>query len=137
MSLGNFRQAVYFAQLLAAQGHEQRALALRRAVAVWNDANQRQYGALFARRTRAALRLLDGQQDAALEELAGSFQSLDYLQWWYTLKFDPLWMPLHGQPRFQAIAAEVGHYIAQQRALLADLRRSGGVPMRPQKGARH
>ena len=137
LGLSNFRQGVYLAQLLAAQGHESQALALRRAVGVWNDANQSRYGPVFARRTRAALLLLDGKQDAALEELASSFRSLDYLQWWYTLKIDPLWMPLHSQPRFQAIATQVGQYIAQQRALLADLRRSGGVPTRPKKGVGH
>ena len=137
LGLGNFRQAVYLAQLLAAQGHEQEAVALRRAVAAWNDSNQSRYGPLFARRTRAALLLLDGQQDAALDELAGSFQSGDYLHWWYTLRTDPLWIPLHERPRFRAIADEVARYVARQRVLLAALRHDGAIPSRPEFGAHH
>jgi TolB-like protein/DNA-binding winged helix-turn-helix (wHTH) protein len=134
LELDNFRQAVYYAQLLAAQGHAQEAVALRRAVTAWNDANQNRYGPLYARRTRATLLLLDGQQDAALDELAGSFQSRDYLNWWYTLRTDPIWIPLHALPRFQAIAAEVAHYVEQQRVLLAALRHDGAVPTRPEPG---
>ncbi|HXN10788.1 MAG TPA: hypothetical protein VN859_06055, partial [Steroidobacteraceae bacterium] len=136
LGLDNFRQAVYFAQLLSAQGREQEGVALRRAVTVWNDANQGRYGPVFARRTRAMLLLLDGQQDAALDELAGSFQSRDYMHWWYTLRIDPLWVPLHAQPRFRAISAEVDHYVVHQRGLLAALRHDGAVPSRPEPGTR-
>jgi TolB-like protein/DNA-binding winged helix-turn-helix (wHTH) protein/Tfp pilus assembly protein PilF len=131
LSLENFRQAVYLSQLLAAQGRQDEALRLRRAVAAWNDANQSKFGAVFARRVRAGLLLLDNRKDEALVELAGAFQSLDYPHWWYTLERDPVWMPLHGNPRFQAIVAEVHRHVDAQRVQLEQFRRDGSVPRRP------
>jgi len=130
IELGNFRQAVYLSQLLAAQGHTQQALELRHAAAAWNDANEPKYGTLFARRVRADILLLDGKPNAALEELAGSFASLDYMHWWYTIEFDPLWRPLHDDARFQTIVAAVRRYVAAQRDELEALRRRGDVPRR-------
>ncbi len=130
LDLFNFRQAVYLSQLLAAQGQTKEALELRRAAAAWNDANEANYGHVFARRVRAAILLLDGNADAALTELAGSFQSKDYVHWWYTIKYDPLWLPLHNDPRFQAIAADVRRYVDAQRNELETLRRHGNVPRR-------
>ena len=130
LGLGNFRQAVYVSQLLEAQGHSKQALQLRRAAAAWNDANEVHYGSVFARRVRAAILLLDGRQDAALNELAESFRFFDYPHWWYTIEFDPLWLPLHGDARFRAIAADVRRYVAGQRSELEALRGRGEFPRR-------
>jgi hypothetical protein len=74
--------------------------------------------------------LLDGKQDAALIELADSFKKADYENWWYTLKTDPLWMPLHEDPRFRAISAAVERHVTAEREQLETLRRDGQVPRR-------
>jgi TolB-like protein/DNA-binding winged helix-turn-helix (wHTH) protein len=130
LGLHNFQQAVFLSQLLAAAGDYPHAIELRHAAEKWNDTNQTKYGPLFAHRLRATTLLLDGKQDAALAELAESFAAGDYVLWWYTMKSDPLWRPLHNDPRFQAIGAKVDSYIAQQRAKLELLRRQGLIPVR-------
>jgi tetratricopeptide (TPR) repeat protein len=121
--------AAHLSQLLAAAGRPAQALALRRAASSWNDANEARYLG-GSRRLRAEILLLDGKQDAALAELAQSFRSGFYVRWWYTLEFDPLWLPLHRDPRFQAIAADVRRYVDAQRNQLEALRRQGVVPKR-------
>jgi TolB-like protein/DNA-binding winged helix-turn-helix (wHTH) protein len=121
--------AVYLSELLAASGQPQQAVALRRAAASWNDANEAKYLG-GSRRLRARVLLLDGKPDAALTELAESFRSGSYAYWWYTINHDPLWLPLHRDPRFQAIAADVQRYVDAQRSELEALRRNGIVPRR-------
>jgi hypothetical protein len=130
LGLYNFRQAVYLSQLLAARGQVQQAQDLRHAAAAWNDANEAKFGHVYARRVRAAILLLDGKTDAALAELAESFHSGDYVHWWYTIEYDPLWLPLHNDPRFKAIATEVRRFIDAQRTELEARRQRGDVPRR-------
>jgi TolB-like protein/DNA-binding winged helix-turn-helix (wHTH) protein/Tfp pilus assembly protein PilF len=132
----DFRPAVYLSQLMAAAGQGEQALALRRAAASWLDANATKFFT-GAGRLRALVLLLDGKQDAALTELTDSFRSGSYMTWWYTLKYDPLWLPLHGDPRFQAIAADVRRYVDAQRSELEALRRQGAVPRRGESAAAH
>ena len=132
----NHGAAVYLSQLLAASGQLQQALALRRAAASWNDANEAKYLG-GSRRLRAGVLLLDGKPDAALTELAESFRSGHYMYWWYTINYDPLWLPLHGDPRFQAIAAAVRRYVDAQRSQLEALRRQGAVPRRADPATAH
>jgi hypothetical protein len=81
--------------------------------------------------------LLEGRRDAALAELAESFRSGYYAQWWYTIEFDPLWLPLHGDARFQAIAAAARRYVDAQRSQLEALRQHGYVPRREDPAAAH
>jgi TolB-like protein/DNA-binding winged helix-turn-helix (wHTH) protein len=125
----NYIAAVDLSQLLAASGQPQQAVALRRAAASWNDANEAKYLG-GSRRLRARVLLLDGKRDAALTELAESFRSGFYAYWWYTINHDPVWSPLHKDPRFQAIEADVRRYIDVQHSELEALRRSGLVPRR-------
>src|ERR1700733_13168065 len=132
----NCRAAVYLSQLLAAAGQDEQALALRRAASAWNDANEAKYLG-GSRRLRAGLLLLDGKRDAALAELAESFRSGFYAQWWYTVEYDPLWLPLHGDARFQAIAVDVRRYVDAQRSQLEALRQHGDVPRRADPAAAH
>jgi hypothetical protein len=126
----SFRAAVYLSQLMAAAGQSTQALALRRAASSWLDANATKYFGGAAGRQRAIVLLLDGKQDAALTELADSVRSGSYWHWWYTINYDPLWLPLHGDPRFQAIAADVRRYVDAERSQLEVLRRHGDVPQR-------
>ena len=128
--------AVHLSQLLAAAGQTEQAAALRRAASSWNDANEAKYLG-DSRRIRAGVLLLDGKPDAALVELAESFRSGFYVLWWYTINYDPLWLPLHGDARFQAIAADVRRYVDTQRSQLEALRRQGAVPRRADPPAAH
>ena len=130
----NARAAVYLSQLLAASGQAPAALALRQAAAKWQDANEEKY--LGGSRLRALVLLLDGKRDAALAELAESFRSGDYVHWWYALERDPSWAPLHDDPRFGGIVAQVHRYIDAQRHDLDVLRERGVVPSRPAKSGR-
>jgi TolB-like protein/DNA-binding winged helix-turn-helix (wHTH) protein/Tfp pilus assembly protein PilF len=131
-----FPDAVYLSQLLTTLGQGERAAALRHAVSSWNDANEAKYLG-SSHRVRAGILLLEGKQDEALAELANSFRSGFYVQWWYTLNYDPLWLPMHGDPRFQAIAADVRRYVDAQRSELESLRRQGVVPKRAKPAAAH
>jgi TolB-like protein/DNA-binding winged helix-turn-helix (wHTH) protein/Tfp pilus assembly protein PilF len=128
--------AIHLSQLLAAAGQAEQAAALRRAASSWNDANEAKYLG-GSRRLRAGVLLLDGKPDAALAELAESFRSGFYAYWWYTINYDPLWLPLHGDSRFQAIAADVRRYVDAQRSELEALRRQGAVPRRGEPAAAH
>jgi hypothetical protein len=125
----NCGAAVDLSQLLAASGQPQQALALRRAAASWNDANEPRYLG-GAGRLRARILLLDGKPDAALAELARAFRSGEYAAWWYTVEKDPLWVPLHNDSRFKATEVDVRRYIDAQRGELAALRQNGLVPRR-------
>jgi TolB-like protein/DNA-binding winged helix-turn-helix (wHTH) protein len=134
----NIGAAIALSQLSAAQGHAPEAQALRRAVISWLEANTAKYAGPALRQWAGAL-LLDGRKDAALDKLAESFRSGgDYMHWWYTLKYDPVWQPLHGDPRFQAIAADVQRHVDSERKALEELRRHGDVPeaQRPHDSAR-
>jgi TolB-like protein/DNA-binding winged helix-turn-helix (wHTH) protein len=137
LTLENFRQGFYLAQLLAAQGHQARALELRHAVSAWNDAHEAKFGSVYARRLRATMLLVDGNRDAALAELAASFHSGDYEAWWYTLKYDPVWTSLHDDPRFKAIAENVRHHVDGQRNAFEKLRQKGSIPQRGSAGAQN
>ena len=130
IGLDNFREAAMLADLLDVQSRHTEANRLRAVAAAWNDANEANYGSLYAKRLRARLWLLAGQRDAALQELAASFRSGDYVQWWYALERDPAWVPVHGDPRFRAIDAQVREYVAKQRAAVDELRRRGEIPRR-------
>jgi TolB-like protein/DNA-binding winged helix-turn-helix (wHTH) protein len=132
----NYRAALYLSQLLAAAGQAEQALALRRAASAWLDTNETKFFG-GSRGLRAAALLIDGKQDAALSELADSFRSGRYVNWWYTLKFDPQWVPLHKDPRFQAIEVDVRKYIDAQRTELEALRKNGLVRRRGLPAATH
>ena len=125
----NGSAALYLSQLLSASGQAQAATELRHAAAAWSDANWAKYLGNM-RILRANAMLLDGRKDAALRELTESFRSGLYFAWWYTLEHDPLWLPFHGDPRFQAVAADTRRYIAVQRSQLEALRQHGNVPRR-------
>ena len=132
----NIHAVANLSQLTAAAGQAEQAVALRRAASAWLDANAAKYFT-GAGRLRAGLLLLDGKQDAALSELVDAFRSGIYANWWYTIEYDPLWLPLHGDGRFQAIAADARRYVDAQRSQLEALRRQGAVPRRGEPATAH
>ena len=113
--------------LLEAEGHKAEAQRWRDAFKQDIDTVARSYGGDLPR-VRAELLLLDGHRDQALEALAEDFHGGDIRQWWYTLKFNPLWRPLHGDPRFQAIANDIRIRVDLERRQLEEMRRLGTVP---------
>jgi hypothetical protein len=80
---------------------------------------------------RAKLHILTGQYDLALEELTesvhGNFAAFPY---GWTLAQDPVWDPVRADPRFQTIERKYRDDVAQQHALLMEMRRKGEVPQR-------
>ena len=127
LHITNFRAAAYLAQLLQASGDEARARRLLERLPAEIDATIPRYGAVFALRTKATVHLLSGDRVAALRALVDSFAANDYLQWWYTLERDPLWQPLHDDPTFKAVVAQVRVHVAAEQASLRELRRSGRI----------
>lgn len=127
LNVCNCGTAILLSQLLARQGHVSEAQALRRAAMSWNDQNGPRYAG-GTRRIRAEGLMLEGLKDEALNALAEDFRLGDYQFWWYTLKYDPVWLPLHSDPRFQAIAMDVQRYVDAERRQLEELRRHGTVP---------
>jgi TolB-like protein/DNA-binding winged helix-turn-helix (wHTH) protein len=136
LGLCNIESAIMLSQLLDAQGHASDAQALRRDAVSWLNANGAKYES--GSRGLAEALMLDGRTDKALDTLAEDFRTGDYRGWWYTLKYDSLWLPLHGDPRFQAIVKDVQRYVDAQRKQLEELRRRGIVPpaLRPGDFAR-
>jgi TolB-like protein/DNA-binding winged helix-turn-helix (wHTH) protein len=133
LGIVNFRAATYLAQLLQASGDEARAKRLLDRLPAEIDATIPRYGAVYALRTKASVHLLSGDRAAAMRVLGDSFAADDYLQWWYTLEHDPLWQPLHDDPTFKAVAAQVRAHVAAEQASLQELRRSGRIARRGEK----
>jgi TolB-like protein/DNA-binding winged helix-turn-helix (wHTH) protein/tetratricopeptide (TPR) repeat protein len=130
LDISNFRAAVCLAQLLQASGQTVRARQLLAQMPAAIDATIPLHGAVYALRSKASALLLAGDRDAALETLAESFGSEDLTQWWYTLERDPLWLPLHDEPAFKALAAQVRARVAREQAELAEMRNSGKIVAR-------
>jgi TolB-like protein/DNA-binding winged helix-turn-helix (wHTH) protein/Tfp pilus assembly protein PilF len=131
IKISNFRAVPAFAQMEFAAGHSDAARDLLQRCILWIDEYHiPNLSNIYALRVKASAQLLLGETDRALETLLDSFKAQDYLQWWYTLERDPLWAPLHADPRFSAIKEMVRQHVAQQAALLDELREQGFVPRR-------
>jgi hypothetical protein len=96
----------------------------------WIDEHPR-YGLVGNRRVRATSLMLLGERDQALSDLKASIETgHDIRHWWYLIDRDPVWAPVHDDPRFKAIAGYCRKAASTQRAKLDALRRSGKVPAR-------
>jgi TolB-like protein/DNA-binding winged helix-turn-helix (wHTH) protein len=127
----NFRSVPALAELLAVSGQDGRAERLiERSIRWIDEVHLVRIGPAWALRAKANLQLLAGAPDAALETLRMAFEAPDYQQWWYTLERDPLWTPLHEDPRFAAIVSHVHAHVAEEARTLAELRVAGLVPAR-------
>ncbi len=130
LDISNFRAAVCLAQLLLASGQSERAQQLLAELPAAIDASIPLYGPYYAMRSKASALLLAGNREAALATLAESFRAEDLTQWWYTLDHDPLWLPLHDEPEFKALSAEVRARVGREQAELDQLRKSGKIVAR-------
>jgi tetratricopeptide (TPR) repeat protein len=86
-------------------------------------------------RDRAAVYALLGDNDGALKELETSQRQNQFTRWWYTGELDPIFKPLHGNPRFQALVANARKHSDEQRALVDAMRKRGEIPLRPAPAA--
>jgi len=131
LRLNNFRAAPAVAQLLLELDQSDDARRLLTQTIQWiDDVHLPRFSTIYALRIKASALMLLGENELALDALDASFRSKDYLQWWYTLDRDPLWLPLHEDARFLEIAARVREHIAEQQVALAELRQQGSVPSR-------
>jgi hypothetical protein len=125
----NFREAALLAHLMLEGNLRRKAIRELEQVIAWIDANA-YMGPVYNLRTKAEALALLGRDEEALSLLAESFRKLDYTAWWYTLRIDPAWDRLRGDPRFVKIATDVRAYIALQERELHRLRRLGQLPDR-------
>jgi len=131
VSVINFKAYVALAHLELIQGHHQAARDMLRAVIGWIDANP-QYGSVFRLRYRAEAQMLLGEREQALRDLKDAFVTdRDHVEWWYTLRRDPIWNAVRQTPDFQVIQADANAFLARERAKLEEFRRRGEVPRRP------
>jgi hypothetical protein len=131
VDVGNFRAVPAAASLMLALGERAAARQLLADCVAWIDAyHVPRLGNVYALRVRATALQLLGETDLALAALDASFRAHDYVQWWYTLERDPVWRPLHADPRFVAIAQRVREHVASEAAALETLRQQGLVPRR-------
>jgi hypothetical protein len=129
LALTNFRAVPTVAELLFALGRNDDARRLLTETIQWIDEyHLPNFSTVYALRVKASALLLLGENELALDALDASFRSKDYLQWWYTLERDPLWVPLYDDPRFALIVTRVRRHVEEQRATLEGLRRQGAVP---------
>ncbi|WP_176594123.1 winged helix-turn-helix domain-containing protein [Sphingobium sp. EM0848] len=131
MSIARMLAAPALAHLLLAKGDKPAAMRLLAATVQWIDTHPR-YGLGGFMRYRAEAMMLLGDHNQALSNLRASVESGDDLrQWWYLVRSEPIWAPVHADPRFQAIADLCRQAARVQRAKLDVLRRAGKVPVRP------
>jgi len=129
-NLPQVNAATALAHILLAGGKRQAAERLLASTVQWIDAHPNFTMAVHMRYRAVAMMLL-GNRDEALSNLRASVETgHDIRHWWYVIKHDPVWGPVHNDPRFVEIAAYCRNAAAAQRARLDVLRRSGQVPVR-------
>lgn len=116
--------------ILLAAGKRQEGERLLAQTVEWLDAHPR-YGLVGNYRVRATSLMLLGERDEALSNLKASIETgHDIRHWWYLIDRDPVWMPVHNDQRFRAIADFCRQAARVQRTKLDSLRRAGKVPVR-------
>ncbi|MEO6152835.1 MAG: hypothetical protein ABIT09_11850, partial [Croceibacterium sp.] len=117
--------------ILLAAGHRDQGTALLAQTVEWIDVHPR-YGLGGVRRARATAMMLLGERDQALSDLKASIETgHDLRLWWYVVGGDPVWVPVHDDLRFTALAEYCRAAARAERAKLEALRKAGKVPLRP------
>ncbi|QGN55712.1 tetratricopeptide repeat protein [Novosphingobium sp. Gsoil 351] len=133
-SLPQSTVAPVLGQILLAQGKRQAGERFLAQTIQWLDAHPR-YGIVGIYRTRAAALMLLGERDQALSNLKAAIETgHDIRHWWYLIEHEPIWVPVHDDPRFKEISEYCRHAARLQRDKLDALRRAGRVPVRPPAG---
>jgi TolB-like protein/DNA-binding winged helix-turn-helix (wHTH) protein len=133
-SLPQSTVAPVLGHILLAAGKRQAGERLLAQTIQWIDGHP-SYGIVGNYRTKAASLMLLGERDLALSILKASIETgHDIRHWWYLVERDLVWVPVHGDPRFKAIAEYCRQAAHIQRAKLDSMRRAGKIPARPPSG---
>ena len=123
--------AAPLAQILLAEGKREPAMRFLAQTVRWVDEHPKLGFAGGNGRVKADALMLLGQKEEALSVLLAATQAAhDIRHCWYLTGQDPVWTPVHGDPRFREVAAVCEASIRTQRALLDTMRREGKVPAR-------
>jgi tetratricopeptide (TPR) repeat protein len=123
-------QAMVFAHALVLAGQTDRGRKLATSTLVMLDSQSVGRVEDWLARERAAGYMVLGEKDRALDELAAAVRTKRLYRWWYTFQLDPLYEPLHRDPRFIALKEAAKKHSEEQRALLQQMRSRGEVPSR-------
>jgi tetratricopeptide (TPR) repeat protein len=130
----NYRAAVDLALILSRTGEQERAnLLLDRSLQQIQGMprrGSRGYG--FADVQIYALR---GEKQKALSALRRAIDEGWREEWWYQLKLKPDLEPLHNEPEFQAIVAEIEADMAEQLERVREMERNGELEPIPEVSA--
>lgn len=129
-SIAQMIAAPPLAQILLAKGDKAAGTHLLGDLVRWIDTHP-SYGIGGIMRYRAAAMMLLGDRNQALSNLRASIETgHDIRHWWYLIDRDPIWTPIHDDPRFRAIAEMCRQSARDQRTRLDAMRRAGKVPVR-------
>ncbi len=78
---------------------------------------------------------LRGDKQKALSALRQAIEQGWRTLWWYFLKHDPNLEPLHDEPEYQAMVAEIEADMAEQLARVREMERNGELEPIPQISA--
>lgn len=121
-------QAIIYAHVLTLAGQVERGRKLAASTLVMLDTQSVGRKEGWLSRERAASYMVLGEKERALQELSTAVKAKRLYRWWYTFELDPLFEPLHEDPRFVALREEAKSHCEHQRALLEELRSKGEVP---------
>ena len=134
-SLPQSTVAPVLGNILLAAGKRQAGERLLAQTIQWIDDHPR-YGLVGNYRIKAASLMLLGERNQALSDLKAAIETgHDIRHWWYLVEKDPIWMPVHSDPRFKSIAEYCRQAAHIQRVKLDALRRAGKVPARQASGS--
>ena len=123
--------AVPLAQIFLASGKRDQATRLLSGTVQWIDEHPMLGLEGGTGRSEAQALLLLGQEDQALSVLLAATRSAhDIRHCWYLSGQDPVWAPVHGDPRFREVSDICASSIRTQRAILEKMRSAGKVPLR-------
>jgi hypothetical protein len=130
VSFWNDSQALALAQLRLAAGDNSRADALAQASLVGSERDAAPFRENRLEENRAVALALLHRNEEAIGALDNAFSDGQCWRWWYKLQFEPAFAVLRSDPRFQSILTRTRTHVAQQRAILENMRRAGRVPDR-------
>ncbi len=78
---------------------------------------------------------LRGEKEQALSALRRAIDEGWRVEWWYQLKLKPDLEPLHDEPEFQAMVAEIEADMAAQLARACEMERNGELESIPEVSA--
>jgi len=121
--------ALPLAQILSAEGKREVAARFLAQTVRWVDEHPKLGLEGGNGRVKAGALMLLGQKDQALSVLFAAAQTAhDTRHCWYLIGQDPVWIPVHNDPRFRQVIGICEASIRTQRSLLEEMRRAGKVP---------